>query len=484
MSRLISILLFLIPAALSAQSKPNIIFIWADDMGMGEVNFSRQWWGGSPGYYETATPNIDSLARNGAFFSNFRVRPVCTPSRIAFMTGKHPFRIAGNGDYGVNWPRTSPPFGLSQDEKTLPEYLQENGYVTAHFGKWHLGCSLPEHAPVRQGFNYSFGSNFAFASQRDYVFQGIHNFTRNSEKYTAPAASFESEIVSDTALAWIATQMQDETSPFFVYYCFTNIHDDAFGSDSIPYIPAILAQAPSGTTDQKQKWASIKDIDNVIGEIWQAVRDAGQENNTILIFTTDNGADESNAPDNYPFAGSKLYSYEGGVRVPFIWYQPGVIDSMSIDSTTCVEDMLPTFLGILGEPSPSGIDGIDLSPLLRGEGLPVRTWYGPLIPGRTWSIVQGRWKAGRNFDASVTSANSTTLSHYLFDIENDPGETTNLATTYPSILQVYIDLVNEISTTERTVNTSAITGPRWYGDPVYYYNAAYLHSAYIQDYKE
>lgn len=470
------------PVMMQAQTLPNIVFIFADDLGHGEIGFNSS-------IYETATPTIDSLCRNAAYFSNFYARPVCSPSRYELMTGKHPFRRAGNWDYSVNYPFTSPPNGINPDsEKTLPEHLKEYGYQTAHFGKWHLGAALPEHSPKSNGFDFSFGTNSVFHSMKAYTWRDIHNFTRNNDKYTPDGSGeIETDYTSDTLLSWITRQAADTTAPFFVYYAFTNPHDDS-STDTIPYIQSIYDVAPAGTTDFKQKWASIKDMDNRIAEIWELIRSLGVEDNTIIIFTSDNGGDSSNAPDNSPFTGAKTQLYEGGVRVPFAWYQSGVVDSMTVDSVTCLADILPTFVeGICGGTVLDTIDGVNFHPLLGGSGsFPAeRVWYGPYLPGRCWSVRKGQWKLVNNVSASVTSSGALSDNIKLFDLENDETESTDVSGSNAakvSELQALIDAITPESM--RTITTTPGSGwdfVRWYGDVWSMYESSYQHT--VTDYK-
>lgn len=489
------IALVLLASVAFGQSTPNIIFILADDLGAGEVNFTRDFYGLSAGNYETATPTIDSLARNGAYFSRFYVQPVCSPTRYRLMTGKAGFRTNGNWDCGVETPFSDPPFGLAADEKTMGEYMKEAGYQTALFGKWHLGRSLPEQMPYAQGFDYYWGSLGGFPSMRDYQSFGLHNSIENAAK-TDLSGYFETDTTVSVVLDWMDAQAADATTPFFLMWCFTNPHDHGTvhdGGDTIPYKQELYDAAPGGlTAGQKQKWASIKDMDNRVASVWEKVRELGIESNTIIFFTSDNGGDNSNNPDNGPFSGYKGLAQEGGVRMPAIWYHSGTVDSMTVDSVCAIEDMLPTFYeGICGGTVRDTLDGVNFYPLLGGSGTypENRVWYGPYIPNRLWSIVRGRWKLINNATASVSSSSTLADNIDLFDLSNDITESTDVSGSNASIvseLQALIDALSPQAARSNVPFTRPVgwNDPRWWGDPVYWYNSSYYFYDEVPKYKD
>lgn len=495
MRQIIILIAFLFPILATSQDLPNIILILADDLGAGEVNFTREFYGLSAGNYETATPTIDSLARNGAYFSRFYSQPICSPTRYRLMTGKAGFRTEGNWDFSVETPYNDAPFGLNLSEITIAEYMKEAGYQTAIIGKWHLGRSLPKHMPYMHGWDYYWGSLGGFPSMRDYTNWGIHNSMEDGEE-TNLHGYFETDTTVQVVLSWIEQQAADVTTPFFLYWAFSNPHDHHpahGGTDTIPYKQELYDIAPGGlTAGQKQKWASIKDLDNRIASVWEKVRELGIEENTIIFFTSDNGGDDTNNPDNGPFAGYKRRAQEGGVRMPAIWYHYGTVDSMIIDSVCAIEDLLPTFYeGICGGTVRDTIDGVSFYPLLGGSGsYPAnRVWYGPYIPTRMWSVIRGKWKLINNPTALSSESVGLSDNIVLYDLENDIGETTDVSGSNAGIvteLQAYIDAITPSNIRSGTsfAKPGGWVDQRWWGDPVFWYNSSYYWYSEVPKYKD
>lgn len=476
--RLIQLVIFLFPVLLCAQSKPNIIFLFSDDQGYGEFGFTTS-------TYTNCTPNIDSLKNNGAFFSRFYVRPICTPSRFAFMTGNYPFEFEGNQDYAVQ--TTFDTVGIPQDTITLPEQLKEHGYTTLHIGKWHLGSNLPDYLPLKQGFDKTFGSAlFHTSMQPGEKVVGIPSYNYNQQSYTA--TKFASEIETDTAVAWIAQQAKDTTAPFFLYYSYTNPHDHASvfgGTDTVPYFPDDLALAPGGlTTAQKRKWAALYGMDRSVGRIIDTLAALGISNNTIVVFTSDNGGDDTNDADNGPYTGDKGESAEGGVRVPLIWYHPGTVDSMRIDSLCAIIDILPTLIeGVCGGTVRRPVDGVNFYPLLSGTSIPTRYYIGPVIENRLWSVYKGSmWKLTNNNLETAQSSGSLADNIVLYNMQTDSTETTDVSGSNTSVVTELTAIRNAANVkTARTLGsfdtrpTGWNTDPRWWGDPIVFYLAGYLY---------
>lgn len=490
------LILVLISYNALGQTYPNIILILADDLGAGEVNFTRDFYGLSAGNYETATPTIDSLARNGAYFSRFYVQPICSPTRHRLMTGTAGFRYEGNWDYAVESPFDANPIGMKSNEKTIAEYLKERGYQTAFFGKWNLGSILPENMPHAQGFDYWYGSVIGFTSQKEYQVWDIHTLAENGNRATA-WGQFESAATNQKVIDWIEAQAQDATTPFFLYYAFTNPHNHNetvhSGGDTIPYIQSVYDAAPPGlTASQKQKWASIKDMDNRVASVWEKLRELGIEENTVIFFTSDNGGDPNNNPDHAHFSGQKAQALEGGVRMPAIWYHSGAVDSMTIDSVCAIEDLLPTFYeGICGGNVRDTIDGVNFYPLLGGSGsYPAnRVWYGPYIPNRMWSVVKGQWKLINNPTASASSMAALPNNIALYDLANDAGETTDVSGSNPSVVTELQALIDAITPTTPRAGLSYIkpvgwVDQRWWGDPVFWYNPSYYWYSDVPKYED
>lgn len=474
-----TIIILFFPFFLLAQSTPNIIVLMSDDQGYGEFGFTTS-------TYTDCTPNIDSLKNNGAFFSRFYVRPICTPTRFAFMTANYPFEFEGNQDFAVQ--STFDTVGIPKDTITLPEQLKEHGYTTMHIGKWHLGSNMPDYLPLKQGFDKSFGSVLYHTSmQPGETIVGIPSYNYNQERYTS--TKFATEIETDTAVAWIAQQAKDNTAPFFLYMAYTNPHDHATpfgGSDSIPYQQIDYDIAPVGlTSTQKAKWASVFGMDRSVGRIIDTLAALGIDNNTIVIFTSDNGGDDTNDADNGPYTGDKGESAEGGVRVPLIWYHPGTVDSMRVDSLCSIIDLFPSIIeGVLGGTVRRPVDGINFHPLLSGASIPTRYYIGPIIENRLWSVYKGSmWKLTNNNLQTAQSSSSLSDNIELFNMRTDSTETTDVSGSNASIVAELTTIRNTAANvkTARTLGSFDTrpsgwdTDPRWWGDPVVFYLSGYLY---------
>jgi arylsulfatase A len=464
-------LILVFPVFAFAQSTPNIIFIWSDDQGYGETSYTDT-------IYDT--PNIDTLAINGFFGSNFHVRPICSPSRYSFMTGKYAFRA--NLDFDVIYPYEDPEYGLGGEEFTLPEHLKEAGYMCGHFGKWHLGTSSPEYFPLKHGFDYSWGSTQGHGSLKEFINRGVWNKIENMVEDKSEC-EWGSTCLTDKLLAWASDQKDDTSSPFFAYVNYANPHDHFQGGDTIPYLQSDYDLAPAGyTDDEKEKWASIKNLDDEVGRIIDSLESWGIDSNTVVVFTCDNGADPTNAPESGIYSGHKRLNREGGVRVPFFWYQPGVVSpGTTSDSLLAIEDMLPTFVeGVAGHGLRDSTDGINFYPLLTGGSIPDRHWLGTFLKGRMWSVTKNNWKLINNPDLPASVRTTATDDIQLFNLATDPSESTDVSGSNPAKvteLQAIIDSYSPPDTRPASI-TSAPPGwedPRWWGDPWFYYSTDYLY---------
>jgi len=478
--RSILIIIFLFPFLVCAQSKPNIVFLFSDDQGYGETGFTAD-----GGNYATATPNIDSIAGNGAFFTRFYARTVCTPSRYSVMTGDYPFTYPGNQDFYVQ--TTFDSTGIPSDTLLLTDYLHENGYTNLHLGKWHLGSASPDFLPLKKGFDKSFGSIHGVPSMKPpYELVDILSFTYNQESYNN--TGFFTDVLTDTAVTWIAQQAKDDSSPFFMMLNYQNPHDHAGifgGSDTIPYTDEDFALAPGGlTTGQERKWASLYNMDKSVGRIIDTLAALGIDDNTIVIFASDNGGDDTNNADNGPYSGDKGEVAEGGVRVPFIWYHPGTVDSMTIDSLCALEDLLPTLvMGVLGDTIRQPVDGINFHPLLTGGTVPIRYYHGPWVEeNKVWSVYKGTiWKLVNNKFSTTTSTGNGSDDIELFNMQTDGGETTDISGSNSSVVTELTNWHNTFNTPiARDVMSFGVppvgwVDPRWWGDPWFWYQTNYYY---------
>ena len=473
---LVAILLF--PLLVCAQ-KPNIIFIMSDDMGNGEVGYNNSDWD---------TPAIDSLAANGVIFSAAYAQPQCTPSRAAFLTGRYPFRDGMQVGVTNLWSEKH----LPTERLTIPEMLASEGYMCGMVGKWHLGNSLPEYLPHSHGFNYWYGSTDGVLQYTEHtartVSGGPYDVYENGVTQT-DASTYYTELLGQKAVDYINAVAGCGTgNPFFLWVSFTAPHN--------PYqAPAdTIALAPGGwSTDKKTKWAMVRIMDNEIGKIVQAVEDNGIADNTIIIFYSDNGSPtttyyhSTGVGDNAPYRGGKFTLWEGGCRVPAVWYQPGSVTPGTTSTPVHLVDILPTLASITGAgiAISDTVDGVDISPLLDGDTIAERGIILSIIEDRHWGVVQGDWKLVNNPNYSCNYDSTLTEDIRLYDLGTDPGETTDVDGANPAIvteLQAIIDAyLPSVATPQQKTDSPppgwvefpVIASPKTYYDPDYYFFRAY-----------
>lgn len=406
------------PPALAqvAQPKPNFIVILTDDLGHGDL--------GCYGSDRIKTANIDRMAAEGMRFTDFYVTsPICTPTRASIMTGCYPSRV------GLGTPLHTPDtIGLHEDEVTLAELLKSQGYATACIGKWHLGHQ-PKFYPTRHGFDYYFGTplGHCFRTERMRERGKFSNlFLKNEEEIPFPPAEDLTEVLTVEAVKWIKA---NKDKPFFLFL-----------THPMPHGPVAASARFKGKSDGGLYGDTVETIDWSTGEILKTISDLGLRQDTIVVFTSDNGAD-TNAWDtkarwfgsNAPFRGKKQQGWEGGLRVPCVIWGPGRIPADSVCSELAtVMDILPTFGSMAGAKLPTDrvIDGKDIRPLLAGK-LGAKSPYDAFIYhvrfGKRSGIRMGNWKLIVDVDARTWKHKGTALYH----LEKDPGESKNRAAENP-----------------------------------------------------
>ncbi len=328
---------------------PNIIILLADDLGYGDI----QCYGS-----EARSPHLDELASDGIRFSNFyAAAPNCSPSRAGLLTGKVPGRT---GVYSYR--PTGSVMHLPDQEVTIAELLKDKGYQTAHFGKWHLGC-LPQDSalnhpqPNDQGFEYSFGTeNNSLPSHLN-----PQNFVRNGEELGA-LEGYSCQLIAREIVNWFDNIYRDD-SPFFLYVAFNEVHK------KIASPPALTSHYPNHKTDVAEYLANVESLDSAAGVILGKLDTMELTNNTIVLFSSDNGPLNTYQRANGGLRGWKSWLYEGGIRVPGIIRWPGVIQAGQVTDTPAgFTDILPTIAEICDvELDPdNNPDGTSILPLLRG----------------------------------------------------------------------------------------------------------------------
>ena len=405
-------------AASDAANKPNFVIIFCDDMGYGDLSCY-----GNP---TIRTPNIDRMACEGMKLTQFYVGAgVSTPSRAALMTGRLPVR---NGLYGdrvaVLFPNSKA--GLGQDEVTIAKVLQQSGYATGCVGKWHLGAFSP-YLPTDHGFDTYFGipySNDMSPVQN----KGAHARNFPPTPLIVDGKQIESEPdqgeltrrYTEKAVSFIKDHSKE---PFFLYFAHT-----------FPHIPLYTNARFAGTSKRGLYGDVVEEIDWSVGEVLKALRENGLDENTFVIFTSDNGPHHEGGADpdffkSYgPFRGIKRDVYEGGIRIPMVAWCPGTIKAgAQSDHISAFWDVMPTLAELTGTVLPEKTDGISFLPTLLSkkdqQAHDYLYWEFHELNGRE-ALRSGKWKLIRQ-----PIVGETILE--LYDLSNDIHEDTNLAEKYP-----------------------------------------------------
>lgn len=438
------------PIEVTAEStqKTNIIFILADDLGYGDLGFLGQQF--------IETPNIDRLAKQGMFFSNFYSgSTVCAPSRSSFLTGLHTGHTPIRGNSEVQ-PEGQLP--MPDSVMTVGKALQQAGYVTGAFGKWGLGFIGTSGEPVNQGFNEFFGYNcqrYAHRYYPDYLWHNNQKVDLPGNDWTK-TEDYAPDLIQEKTLAFID---ENKDKPFFLFMPIVTPHaelaapDDeimakykAMFPDEKPFIGGKGADyGPDmripGYQSQPYPHATfaamVERIDRYVGEVLDKLEENGLADNTLIIFSSDNGAHREGGADpeffdsNGPFRGFKRDLYEGGVRAPMIAWWPGKIKAgTTSDHVAAFWDLLPTFSEVAGNKISESIDGISFVPAMLGhddqQAKHEYLYWEFHEQGGKQAIRQGNWKA-----VKLDVFNSETPTLELYDLSQDPGETTNLAASNP-----------------------------------------------------
>jgi len=410
-----------------SSSQPNIIILFADDMGYGDLSCY-----GNP---TIQTPNLDGMADAGIRFTSFYVpTPVCGPSRSALLTGRYPPRCGMPGNIG---PDTK--YGLPLEEITIANILKDEGYQTMHIGKWHLGHYKPEYMPTSRGFNHYFGLLYS----NDMIKPWVQTDTPlNLMKDTV---ALEDTVIqefltiryTEQALNFIETNKDD---PFFLYLAY-----------AMPHLPVNTAPEFKGKSKSGLYGDVIQTIDWSAGEIITQLKKLNLDENTLIVFTSDNGP-WLYLPDRMlqggnewwhvgspgPLRGAKGTTYEGGNRVPGIMCWPGQIPGgQVIAEPASTVDLLPTFVAATNATMPDDriYDGRNILPAITGkEEFPEFEFY--YFRGkRIEAIRTGEWKLRLSRHHRTDLEETDPLTPELFHLNRDPAERYNVADQYPEMLE-------------------------------------------------
>lgn len=387
--------------------RPNIIYIMTDDMGYGDLSCYGQ--------ANYSTPNLDLLASQGVKFVNaYAAAPVCTPTRTAFMTGRYPARTPVGLMEPLRSPKLDSAYGLTPEIPSLAALMKESGYETVLIGKWHLGF-MPSQSPMENGFDYFFG---ILSGGADYIsYQGAngmraHDLYENAVKIYPQG--YLTDLLSQRSVDFIK---QKHNRPFFLNINFNAPHWPWQGP-SDPTYPDSIDFTEGGSASVYA--AMMKSLDDGIGKIMQALDEAQLSNETIVIFTNDNGGERYS--DNGALSNSKMTLWEGGIRVPALIRWPGKINAGTTTQQVAVTmDWTATILKAGGAKIDKNfpLDGIDLMPVLTGKQKNVdRTLYWRTFQrSKHKAIRDGKWKYLQD-----------EKGEYLFDLSADQEEKNDLKT--------------------------------------------------------
>ena len=434
-------------SAAADERPPNVVFILADDLGYMDVGAYNP-----DTFYET--PNIDSLARQGMMFTQgYAANPVCSPTRYSIMTGKYPSRENHTdwfcGDRSGRFRHAPYQCHMDQEEFTVAEAFHEAGYVTWFGGKWHLG-SEPRLWPENQGFDVNKGG-WTVGSPGGGYFSPYDN----PRLADGPEGEYLPYRLAGEAEAFIEAHGDE---PFFAYLPFYLVHNPRQAPEAlVEKYRRKRERLNLGERDEfeeiEQVWpveeprrvrvvqghpvyaAMVEALDRAVGQVLGALQENGLADNTVVVFTSDNGGlstSEGHNTSNRPLRGGKGWVYEGGIREPFIIHWPGVTPPGSTSEVPVIStDFYPTLLEIAGLPArpEQHLDGVSLVPVLRGAselGREALFWHYPHysnqggFPGG--AVRMGPWKLTENYeDGSVQ----------LFNVEEDPGEKEELSGQMP-----------------------------------------------------
>lgn len=424
----------LTPGCAEQAAKPvNFVVIYLDDMGYGDLALT-----GATGY---KTPSLDKMAREGVFFTHFySPQAVCSASRIGLLTGCYPNRVGFSGalDHMAK-------HGINPDEQTIPELLKQNNYRTAAFGKWHLGHT-PEFLPLNHGFDEYFGIPYS---------NDMWPFHPTGKDYYPPLPLIEGDevVATNPDQSQFTTQFTERTidfirrnrdNPFFVYL-----------AHPMPHVPLFVSDKFASKSEQGLYGDVMMELDWSAGQILNALDEMGLSENTLVIFTSDNGPwlnYGNHAGSSGGLREGKGTTFEGGQRVPCLMRWKGTLPEGKVFSNLASAiDFLPTLAEIAGVPLPEKmIDGVSLLPLLKGEegANPRETFLYYYRRNNLEAVRHGDWKLvfphpGRTYVGFEPGADGMpgrameSFEHVggLYDLRRDPGEQYNVMEFYPEIVE-------------------------------------------------
>ena len=411
---------------------PNVVIMLADDLGWADVGYRGS---------DIETPNIDRLAKEGMRLERFYTTPFCSPTRAALMTGRDPIKMGVAHAVFMAWDNG----GVSPEEHFMPESFKAAGYDTGMIGKWHMGHTIEQHTPNARGFDHFYGHFNTDVSYFDHTFAGGHDFQENGETRDHKG-EYATDVHGNQAVRYLR-DIRDKEKPFFLYVPFLAPHSPVQAKDED--IAKYSHRLDSPRAPQKTYAAMVDSMDQAIGSILDELDSQGIADNTIVLFFTDNGGFYNFGADNAPLKGQKLDPYEGGVRVVSVMRWPDVIPADTVnENVISVMDLLPTLTRAAGIESlhEKAIDGVDRWDAILGQGEKHRGY--PLIFTSNvpeynrfqYGVLDGPWKLYQEVDHL---RRETKVRTELYNVWDDPNETTDIKDQHPAELQRLQDILDE-----------------------------------------
>ena len=414
------VLLAALLAAPAPARPPNVVVIFIDDMGYGDI--------GPFGATKQRTPHLDRMAKEGMKLTSFYATPVCSVSRAQMMTGCYGARISVPGVY---FPGQS--VGLNPSEVTVAERLKEKGYATQMVGKWHLG-DQPEFLPTRQGFDHYYGIPYSNDMLKKSAETKVPVVPVLRDEKVAELMDGEGqrrlvELYTKEAVDFI-TRSKDQ--PFYLYFAHNAVHT-----------PIWPGAAFAGKSQNGRFGDWVEEVDWSVGQVLDTLRAQGLDKDTLVVFTSDNGPWLIKGTDGGsagPLRGGKGSTWEGGVRVPTLAWWPGHVPASSVnDAVAATIDLLPTFVSLAGGTVPATpvIDGRDITPILLGQSkVSAREAHYYFASYDLQAVRQGRWKLALSpqSDGLGKNAAKTAPGLRLYDLDAEIGEQTDVSAQHPEIV--------------------------------------------------
>lgn len=407
------------PAA--ASEPPNFVVILTDDQGYGDVSTYHP--------SDVRTPNIDRIAAEGMLFSSMRANcTVCSPSRAALLTGRYADRV---GVPGVIRTKPEDSWGyLAPGVPTLADELKKVGYRTAIVGKWHLGLESPN-TPNERGFDFFHGFlGDMMESYTTHLRHGRNYMRRNGE--TIEPEGHATDLFTSWAVDYLKERGRKQDGPFFLYLAYNAPHFPI--EPPAEWLNRVRERTPRLSEARAKNVAFVEHLDHGIGSVLQALDEAGLKENTVVVFTADNGGSLPHAQNNDPWRDGKQSHYDGGLRVPFMVRFPKLVRAgAKSDYSGLSFDIFPTFLELAGATLPNDLDAVTLLPVLKGGTIPttrdlyfVRREGGPAYGGKSYeALIRGEWKLMQNSPYGPLE---------LYNLKDDPQERTDLAASKKKVV--------------------------------------------------